>query len=74
MNGNHLGKAGVYIAKAKVHLGIITPVAPDTDPTYVGDARALNSTREPQVAGAATAFSYLTTDGSTDAPYLKAAP
>jgi hypothetical protein len=36
-----------------------------------GDKRALNAKRKPDDVAAPTDFSYMTTDGSSDAPYLK---
>jgi hypothetical protein len=39
---------------------------------YVGTAAHLNAMRLPTDPEAATDFAYLTTDGSPDAPYLRA--
>jgi len=59
---NHLAKDHYYIDKTKVYV----------NGSGNGDARHLNATLPPTDVNSPTAFAYLTTDGSTTAPYLKA--
>ena len=64
MLGNFLAKDHVLIDPTKVY----APASGNGTPEH------LNATLPPDDANADTEFSYLTTDGSDDAPYLDASP
>lgn len=62
MGGNHLSHEWRYIDKTKVYVS----------GAGTGTPEHLNATLPPNDPNAKTEFTYLTTDGSDDAPYLKA--
>jgi hypothetical protein len=59
---NRLAKDWVLIDKTKVYVNAAGSGA---------DARHLNATKKPDDPNSATNFTYLTTDGSSNAPYTK---
>lgn len=64
MGGNQLSKAWRYIDATKVFCPAPTPAN--------GTKQHLNATLPPNDVNAPTEFTYLVTDGSDNAPYLKA--
>lgn len=58
----HLAREWHYIDKTKVYVSA----------AGTGTKEHLNAKKAPNVLAAKTDFAYLTTDGSNDAPYLKA--
>ena len=67
MPGNHVSKKHRLIDPDAVF-------APAPGTTPAGGRQHLNSTLPPDDLSAPTEWTYLTTDGSDDGPYLKAAP